>query len=578
MMLKDLMEEKKLNFNQPLLSVRRFSSTMASETDCKSKTDNSFLPSPPAYKSDLKSVPVRNAGTVPFVWEKVPGRPKDESKLQAQAVEEPPIVTPNFPPGRASHVKQQSLAEMRTGSTLSNSLRVTSLDKRVTKYSKEETKENGDSDSDDGDEAYKDALDTLSRTDLCFMSCSVNGLSGWDDQEFQPYGSFSSNRQQALDFMIDRFLPAAKAMISEAPKYSSKKALVGKAQQKLKNKELNKEISCSHNQNRPKALPHYSQDVDREESEDERDDCNENENYTATTCGRFPRFCLMNPIHGLRMMDKVKRNAAHGMQATSAASHIETTKEQAITPYGKMLVYSQSCYADEKETLDILVKSTHGNDLRRRGYSKFVSCERTQHDPSDKSHVVEKTLHIDSVHKAKSQTNNIGRDFETLRRDIGIYNNPSIDSGMQGLTVTQNQGRNSYQDLVVTSIPKVVECKKTNSESQVYSRERNSKILTQNSELGLKSQLAAKWFDQECILASSKVTHDRKINLESQCLTNLGHQKQYGGSYVPLPPALPSLKAPSESWLKRTLPTISKRNMTSHSKLLADIYALSQIP
>ncbi|XP_020237144.1 uncharacterized protein LOC109816511 [Cajanus cajan] len=541
MMLKDLMEEKQLNFNQPLLSVRRFSSTVASETDHKSKTDNPFLPPPPAYKSDLKSVPVRNAGTVPFLWEKAPGRPKDESKLQAQAVEEPPIITPNIPPGRVSHIRQQSLADMRTGSTLSNSQSVASLDRKSTKYSKDD-KEKGGFDSDDGDEAYEDALDILSRTDSFFMSCSVNGLSGWDEQEVQPCGSFSS------DFMIDRFLPAAKAMTSEAPQYASKKAHVGQEQQKQKKKELNTESSCPFNQHRPKALPYYNQDADREESEDESDDCNENENYTTTTCGRFPRFCLLNPITGLRMVDKVQRNAAHGMQPKSAASHIECTKEQARTPYRKKLD-SQSGFTDEKEILDILVKSKHGNDPHQRSCSKSVSCESTQHDPSYESYA-EKTLHVDSVHKVKSQTNNIGGDFETLRRDNGIYNNPSIDLEKQGLTMPHNQGSDLYQD---------------------------SNILTQNSELDMKSQLATKCFDQECTLASSKVRHDGMIDLESQCLTNLGHQEKYGANYFPLPLVLPSLKAPSESWLKRTIPTISKRKMTSHSNLIANIYARSLV-
>ncbi|RDY12430.1 hypothetical protein CR513_02780, partial [Mucuna pruriens] len=571
MILKDLMEEKQLNFNQPILSVRRFSSTVASETDHRSKSDISLarLPPPPAYKSDLRSCPVRNPGTVPFVWEKAPGRPKDESKLQTQAVEQSPIITPNFPPGRASQIEQQSLAEMRTGSTLSNSQSVASLDKKVSKYSKEETKEKESSDLDDGDEAYEDALDTLSRTESFFMNCSVSGLSGWDEQETQPSGSFSSDHQQACDFMIDRFLPAAKAMTSELPQYASKNAHVGQEQQKQKKKEVNAEISCPLNQHRPKALPHYTQDIDREESEDESDDCNDFENYTTTACGLFPHFCLLNPLPGLRMMDKVQRNAAHGMQAKSAASHIGSTKEQARTPCG---------FTEEKEILDILVKSKHGTDPHQRGSSKLVPCESSQHDSSCESPVVEKTLYVESVHKVKSQTNNIGGGFENLRRDSGIYNNPSIDSEKQGLTVPPNQGSDLYKDLVVTSSPKVVDCKKLNSESQGYSRNKNSNILTQNSEVDLKSQLAAKRVDQECTLASTKVGYDGKIDLESQCLAKFGHQEISGARYFSLPLALPSLKAPSESWLKRTLPTISKRNMTSKSNLTANIYARSKTP
>ena len=176
MMLKDLMEEKQLNLNQPLLSVRRFSSTLASKTDHKGKSDNSLarLPLPPAYKSELNSVPEKNAGNVPFVWEKASGRPKDESKLQTQDFEKPPF-TSNFPLGRVSKTKQQSLAKTRTGSTLSNSQSVASLDKKATKHSKGETREKESFGSDDGDEAYEDARDSLSRTESFFMSCSVSG-------------------------------------------------------------------------------------------------------------------------------------------------------------------------------------------------------------------------------------------------------------------------------------------------------------------------------------------------------------------------------------------------------------------
>ncbi|RDX71494.1 hypothetical protein CR513_49156, partial [Mucuna pruriens] len=95
--------------------------------------------------------------------------------------------------------------------------------------------------------------------------------------------------------------------------------------------------------------------------------------------------------------------------------------------------------------------------------------------------------------------------------------------------------------------PKVVECEKLNSESQVHSREKNSNILTQNSEVDMKSQLADKWVDQECTLANSEVGYDGKIDLESQCLTKLGHQEISGASCFGLPLALRSLKAPSES-------------------------------
>ncbi|XP_027344140.1 uncharacterized protein LOC113856506 [Abrus precatorius] len=573
MILKDLMEEKQLNFNQPLLSVRRFSSTVTSETDNKRNIDNSIarLQPAPSYKSELNSGPVRHAGTVPFIWEKAPGRPKDESKLQTQAIGQPPI-TPNIPPGRVSKIKEQDSGRVLT-LVKKNSQNVATLVKKVTKYdesSKEETKEKESSDSDDGNEAYVDALDTLSRAESFFMSCSVSGLSGWDEKEVQPFGSFSSE-QEDRNFMIDRFLPAAKAMISEAPHYASKKALVGQEQQK----QIKKDVTL--NQHRPKALTHYNLDIiGKEESEDESDDCDESENYTTTVCSLFPRFCLLNPVTGLRMVDKVQRNAVHGMQAKSDASHTESTKEHGRTPNWKKSIDSHSGFTEEKEVLGIHVKSKLGTDPHQRGCNNLVSCESTQRDSSYESPIVEKTLHVDSVHKVKSQTNHIGGDIEALRTDSGIYNNPSIDSSCE------NSKRLDVMDVKAALQPESsgnsindmkMEMKK-NSKKVYIEKQGLTKAGNQQSDL--YQDLVVISSPTKCTLASSKIGNNGKIDLESQYFMKLGHPEISDTSCFRLPLVLPSLKAPSESWLKRILPTISKRNINSRSNLMANSHARSQ--
>ncbi|XP_071714798.1 uncharacterized protein [Rutidosis leptorrhynchoides] len=99
------MEGKKINFNRPLLSVRRnYGTTTAdSQKNYSSRTKNetvvpTLLPSP-SNKSDMYSDPV----SVPFVWEQSPGRPKDETKSQKH-----PIV-PKLPPGRISKPTKQDL-------------------------------------------------------------------------------------------------------------------------------------------------------------------------------------------------------------------------------------------------------------------------------------------------------------------------------------------------------------------------------------------------------------------------------------------------------------------------------------
>ncbi|KAL6553827.1 hypothetical protein OROMI_019500 [Orobanche minor] len=68
-----MLEKKKLNLGQPILSVRKYSSTKLNGR----KIENGLPIIIPTRLSP--SVPVRIAGAVPFKWEKTPGKPKDQS-------------------------------------------------------------------------------------------------------------------------------------------------------------------------------------------------------------------------------------------------------------------------------------------------------------------------------------------------------------------------------------------------------------------------------------------------------------------------------------------------------------------
>ena len=143
MILNNLMEDKQQDFYQPLLSVRRSSTTReitTAEADNTRRIEKSVpqLPPLPVYKSELKSGHVRNPGKVPSVWEKTPGKPKDERKSQSKNPERPPSV-PKLPPGRVSNKKQQasnnfskstSVPQSPTASILSGSRDASDLDKR----------------------------------------------------------------------------------------------------------------------------------------------------------------------------------------------------------------------------------------------------------------------------------------------------------------------------------------------------------------------------------------------------------------------------------------------------------------
>ncbi|KAI3744827.1 hypothetical protein L1987_57920 [Smallanthus sonchifolius] len=142
------MGDKRLNLNRPLLSVRRFSPAAAnSQKDSRRKNESSIpalLPSP-SYKSELHSGPLRNPGTVPFVWEQIPGRPKHETKKH-----KPPIV-PNLPPGRILKPKKQDSDIMTQGFYVEKGPVKDSFER--SKDSKKEishSRNDNDNDNDDG--------------------------------------------------------------------------------------------------------------------------------------------------------------------------------------------------------------------------------------------------------------------------------------------------------------------------------------------------------------------------------------------------------------------------------------------
>ncbi|XP_039011311.1 uncharacterized protein LOC120140392 isoform X2 [Hibiscus syriacus] len=256
MSLKNLMEDKQLDFNRPLLSVRRFTSQVAgSESEGNKKTDNSLnkIPSPPIYKSELKSGPIRYPGTVPFVWEKTPGQPKEEKNTQARALDKPPIA-PKLPPGRALNDKQQPSIKGSDAKTFASC--------------QTEMEETGSSGSKDSGEAYVDALDTLSRSESFFLNCSVSGLSELDGSDMKPSGIFSSD-PQTRDFMMGRFLPAAKAVASETPPYATRKQPIEREPPRQIKELVSVDKQQPHRAFSPKKFLHYAQDDLLEETEDD---------------------------------------------------------------------------------------------------------------------------------------------------------------------------------------------------------------------------------------------------------------------------------------------------------------------
>lgn len=714
MNLKNLMEDKQLDFNRPLLSVRRVSSTaVSSQVDNKKKTDKSIpsIPPLPFYRSELKSGPVSNPGTVPFVWEQAPGRPKDESKAKTRALQQPH--TPKLPPGRFPNVKQKTfdkfsestaVTESKTENVVPRSQNVLSLDETVTKHESTEEKVELEefSSSEDGDEAYLDALDTISRTESFCMNCSISGLSGLDVPDVKPSGSFSTD-PQARDFMMGRFLPAAKAMASETPPHASWKQPVQREQLRQGEKVVSRDRRSPCNHYGQNFVPQYAHNNDGEESENEADDYDGSETSSAKVCGLLPRFCLsnsfclLNPVPGMRMQSSRKVSSVRRVRAKSSysVSRSEPEKEhggaavheqrslnghQKAEPHedrneqkseSNQITYKSDCEKPDQSPLHrrlqgngkspcqnknsqslheergflgmpekVKNSKVNGSNPNRKGpylFRELLAIESNDWESGSESPVVEKTLYIDSVHTVASRKSNAsssdGKSLTDYREDnLGILakssemeKTPAVDSSLENfkhLSVVDEakvQTKSSSveacflsfldrskddiqvqlinfskqdQDLIRDSLSltssKAADTKKINQESQqsLKSGSREGGItltslkVADNDNIGLESQGPKKrgtrqsshglQIQDSVTLASSKVSDNEKINLESQLAI-----KGYG-NYPQLHIGPPLPKSPSESWLKRTLPTISSKNLPSRSSLAMGIHTSNQ--
>lgn len=265
--------------------------------------------------------------------------------------------------------------------------------------------------------------------------------------------------------------------------------------------------------------------------------------------------------------------------------------------YQKKPADSKTGSIEEKYSKGIPQKTRNEVYQHRRGCSPLPLSEATQCDTDCTSPVAEKTLYVDSVQKVKShsglnaferkvQTNQQTDDFEASRKDSKLltvadekatimpkssesldpFPPPCSDSFINDMKIGKtnissklgNQGRDLQHNLS----PKVGECEKTDSPRY--------QEATKSVDQALNKYL--------CASASPKVVGDCKIDLESQRLMKLSSQGNSDIKNLQLPLALPLPKAPSESWLNRTLPIISSRNILLRSSPVAHINGRGQSP
>ncbi|KAA8515101.1 hypothetical protein F0562_018112 [Nyssa sinensis] len=625
------MERKQLDFNAPLLSVRRFSSPAASSDGDDRKVIEDSLPdrwnSLPLYKSDFELGEVTKPAAVPFMWEQIPGRPKGGSDARSQPLEES-YNTPRLPPGRLLDVIKQisdKPSEYQNGispqieaSSSNNATLSKSLNKGINGK--------GASELEIGADAYSDALEILSPTESFSLSCSLSGLSGYDGPDVKPSGTFSTN-SQTRDFMMSRFIPAAKAMVLESPQYVSRKQLVALQQPKQVKKVVNGERRPLLEQFRSDIVPHDNQYMEDVESKDEDDECDDSGNKSAKACGVFPLFCLKN---SLCLLNRVPGMKVRTCSLVSSASEVSRLTRTAYSGPQSQILEKHTWDASCKKTSDSRVRLhelhevdnklisesnqlTYSSELHmtdessqyrrpRDGISPYrneASCEgsgflgvpeirenvkansfnwcnkdcnkfldvasqrRYKQESGSMNPTVEKILYIDSVNivesissGAKALMVSSGKHFDTLVESRGMGKNIKAESLVQDkkfLNILE-QGSNN-------NILKPKASGSVNADlPSIHISDLEHKVDRME---GLRPDQSLN--QEPRSLECSKVHTHGNLDMKNEHIIKADNQENSNIDLFqpPLPPPLP--KSPSESWLWRTLPSISSQNSFSHS-------------
>ncbi|KAL5221691.1 hypothetical protein ABZP36_026404 [Zizania latifolia] len=181
---------------------------------------------------------------------------------------------------------------------------------------------------DDEEERFSDALDTLSRTESFTVNCSISGLSGLPEPT---PGAAARTEPGVRGFMMDRFLPAAQAVAVESPQYTFRKAgtasSTGNSGRELA-RAVPANVSAGNGDDpvrrAPVQLPYQHLPPNylscnhprREEQEDDDDDddydVHSTRGFASKGCGFLPGLCVKSSLLLLNPVPGMKRGKARG--------------------------------------------------------------------------------------------------------------------------------------------------------------------------------------------------------------------------------------------------------------------------
>ncbi|CAL9187088.1 unnamed protein product [Musa hybrid cultivar] len=608
------MEDKRIDLDAPLLSVRRFSTGAASPALSVSKEEEGDQRPPPPrrsslpfYKSDLKSGPVRVPGVVPFVWEQTPGQPKVGSVPTSDGK---PLPSPKPPPGKILKQKETDLsrAAAAPAAKLGNSVRtrkavafacdggtaispespvdapknveVRKVQKKLIQQSvpaANNLEEEGGG-GDDDDDAFSDALDTLSRAESLLMNCSVSGVSGMPDAA-KLSGSVPKD-PQVRDFMMERFLPAAQAMVYESTQYTFRKAA---APPREATKPVERVAINDRNRrppapmpyhNKPDYFPQYAKELEEGDSNDDDEDDKYSDDdaghLPSKACGLLSRFCLknsfclLNPVPGMkdrRRLPPPPRGRTRDPQIWNLhrlslgpvedENSWETVYRHKLGQNYRPQVAEVSKLRSESDSQTANGSVTGGSSPYQNEGNGFLGNPRSKSSKTDDSDAGDKDINRWETNHSSSRIG-LGSMSPALEKTlyIDLANRPgSSDSKSSSFnTVKDTRGMLSSGEVGTGS--------RRMDESFIAEACEVSKAAEPEPVLPFSSE-KPNHMDMNGDDNHKHVDNDRDpLHLSDNDLNPLRSL---------LPPPLP--KSPSESWLSRTLPSVRSKNPAPRSLL-----------
>ncbi|XP_019166722.1 PREDICTED: uncharacterized protein LOC109162477 [Ipomoea nil] len=599
------MEKKQLNFNAPLISVRRMSSIVSQPEEVIRKTIGKAPPnrqqSLPVLKCKRDVGEVTKPAAVPFVWEQTPGRRKPENERKAYAYEEPSSTTPKLPPGRMRDSIRFYSGERPRSQNIYNAHpwndHAALLDSLVeSMYTK------GESDGESRDEAYSDATDTLSPSESLSLNCSISGLSGYQGLDVKPSGAFAVD-VQTRDFMMSRFLPAAKAVVLETPQYVPKKELVVVAEQpKPPVKKVipveNKPLPIQKYD--PHVISHYSKYTENiaSESEDEMDENVPEKQHkrSGISWKLFPRLCVKNSLCLLSPLPGMKSRTRAPSPAPTPPPPAKDIKRLTRNAYSGPLNMPRKAYSGP---LDKQVCEAMYNKRFHPLSGELYKVADNKRAPNQLPGYDGLSPHRNSRSGAISPYRNVAprSPFNEGARFLGVPREVEKASGYVRDTPRKSTGKIASDEKTVyvdsvnnveipsqdlaSSKPKSVV---TGSNENLKNLIRNIRVVDVRRKFNPESlELAEKVLASTTCVSklrggltekkdASKLNSDSNQELGSLELAivctngniasgnedNSKPDDESNSSQSPLPPPLP--KSPSESWLWRTLPSVPLQN------------------